>query len=55
MEKQKKVKIDSHWKHVLEDYSIKEIIGKGSSGEVARAKRRATGEEVAIKMIRGVN
>jgi serine/threonine protein kinase len=39
------------WRPVAEVYKPKEKIGKGSFGEVIKARHRATGKVVAIKHI----
>jgi|TARA_B110001450_G_C17528093_1_gene443468 serine/threonine protein kinase len=41
------------WKYAQNDYELIKLIGIGSYGEVVHAKSRATGQEVAIKLING--
>lgn len=40
------------WEEVINDYTLLEKKGQGSYGCVVKAKCKATGEEVAIKMVR---
>ena len=42
------------WAPVEQKYEIEEIMGEGGFGQVAQAKNKATGEIVAIKMIKDV-
>ena len=42
------------WKFAQNDYELIKLIGVGSYGEVVHAKSRATGQEVAIKLIDGL-
>ena len=45
------MKLSSGWKEVSIDYKIQQFIGKGTYGQVMQAIHRASGKEVAIKMI----
>ena len=46
--------LSSTWKYALVDYELIKLIGIGSYGEVVHAKSKATGKEVAIKLISGI-
>jgi len=46
--------LSSTWKYALVDYELIQLIGIGSYGEVVHAKSKATGQEVAIKLIDGL-
>ena len=45
---------ESCYKVLSADYEEIEHIGSGSFGEVVKAKHRATGKEVAIKIIQNI-
>lgn len=45
------VSLSPIWKTALNDYEFIKLIGIGSYGEVVHAKHRASGKEVAIKLI----
>ena len=47
-----KAPLSSEWLQMTGEYKLKAKIGRGAYGEVVRAKHRATGEDVAIKMIK---
>lgn len=44
--------LDGSWKTVKKTYSITKYLGKGTFGEVFKAKHRETGERFAIKRIK---
>lgn len=39
------------WESIRGDYKLMEFLGAGSFGQVLRAKKRNTGQVVAIKLI----
>jgi serine/threonine protein kinase len=45
------VSLSPIWKNALNEYEFIKLIGVGSYGEVVHAKHRASGKEVAIKLI----
>ena len=47
-----KLDLSSTWDDVLEEYTITRLLGDGAYGTVVEAKSKATGERVAIKLIR---
>jgi len=44
--------LDSDWKHIVQKYKLKEILGEGAFGKVILAKERTTKKLVAIKYIK---
>ena len=42
------------WTQVQKDYQLHEVLGEGSFGQVYKATSLKTGQEVAIKLITGV-
>ena len=43
----------NNWKLIEEEYEVLKIMGKGSQGQVAKAKHRESGQIFAIKWITG--
>ena len=50
----KKLKLDSKWKCILDDYEPLRWVGSGSYGQVIKAKCRQSGKSVAIKLLENV-
>jgi serine/threonine protein kinase len=44
--------LDTSWQEIKKTYSITKFLGKGTYGEVYKAKHRATNEVFAIKKIK---
>jgi len=51
----REVSLDSRWECVYSDYDFIQVIGKGTYGEVMKARCRKTNQIVAIKFIKNVN
>ena len=49
-----KFKLSPTWLDISTTYSLNNLIGQGSFGEVVSGKHIATGKDVAIKLIRGL-
>ena len=45
------MELNPYWRDITSDYKIIKLIGQGTFGQVVKAKHRATGEYVAIKLI----
>ena len=50
----KKIALRPCWQNVAQDYELLKLVGTGSYGEVVRARHRASGRLVAIKLLSGI-
>lgn len=50
----KKIALRPCWETVANDYELLKLVGIGSYGEVVRARHRASGRLVAIKLLTGI-
>lgn len=50
----KKIALRPCWETVAKDYELMKLVGTGSYGEVVRARHRASGRLVAIKLLSGI-
>ena len=50
----KKIALRPCWETVAKDYELLKLVGTGSYGEVVRARHRASGRLVAIKLLSGI-